>query len=405
MKLLQSSSAELTAKFQTLAATGHTRKGIVQRMSVTYDPQNSSFKGRAQPFTSPKSPCHSVTIHAAIKRGNPEDKIWLFGAKPDSVLHSLLTDENNRVLADAYSKSGKFTEDRYFRLDLDDAGGEYYDFIDVLSVGDLIDETMEYTAEAAVKGLSNYSLFGLRNPLTLQRRGKEVRFKRGHKLGWRFSSNGKFFRLVDPMDSASIVYSIPVTEDSLAWLVRHDPKAQRKLNSSAVTAGSLPAAQGFLTKSLLSSKDLPTDLVRKLSVDIEKAIDDLTSLSRGHLDSVSPDTEYYVLRKPGPKSLSILKKLKLSSKGALSTGANGDRFFLVNSKEFNGNREMSPYRTAVSALRPKGWSVTKDIATKILETPGIVVVLEAFWVDPKFGIGQHRGDGIVVFITIVTTVS
>jgi hypothetical protein len=234
MKL--NSSTAVPRSSGVTAMTGHSVDGVLQRMSVTYDPVNSSFKGKAKPFENSTKPCHSLVINTAKKRGQTTDKIWFFGGKPDTVMHSVLTDKNNKPVADSFAKSGRFSTKEYTRFDLNPDGSEKYDYLDVIDLQDFLDDYMDYESEqtaalsvdAAVKDISSYSIFSLRNPLELERRGKVVKFKRGDKLGWRFSSNGKFFRLVSPFDKESIVYSIPVSDESLKWLVKHDPKAQKR---------------------------------------------------------------------------------------------------------------------------------------------------------------------------------
>jgi hypothetical protein len=76
--------------------------------------------------------------------------------------------------------------------------------------------------------VSAYSFFKLRKPLLITRRGKEYKFKRGDNLGWRYSSSGKFFRLISPLTGKNVVFSIPISESSLAWLLKHAPEAKKK---------------------------------------------------------------------------------------------------------------------------------------------------------------------------------
>lgn len=87
----------------------------------------------------------------------------------------------------------------------------------------------EEPTTAAPKDSGSYTYFKLTSPkLTIQRRGKEVVFKRGDPLGWRFSGSGKFIRLISPLTGPNIVYSIEINDDVLKWLDKQDPNAKRK---------------------------------------------------------------------------------------------------------------------------------------------------------------------------------
>lgn len=89
----------------------------------------------------------------------------------------------------------------------------------------------EEDVKAAILGTEYYTMFKLRTrKLTLTRRNKEYVFKSGDPMGWRFSSNGKFFRLISPFYGANIVFSLPVSPENLTWLARQDPKSKSKKN-------------------------------------------------------------------------------------------------------------------------------------------------------------------------------
>ena len=96
-------------------------------------------------------------------------------------------------------------------------------------------ETLEADVEqieSAILGTEYYTMFKLKSAkLVLRRRNRDYEFRRGDPLGWRFSSNGKFFRLISPFYGAKIVFSIPITEENLSWLMRQDPKAKSKKNA------------------------------------------------------------------------------------------------------------------------------------------------------------------------------
>lgn len=87
----------------------------------------------------------------------------------------------------------------------------------------------EEPTTAAPKDAGAYTYFKLRSAkLTINRRGKDVVFKRGDPLGWRFSGSGKFIRLISPLTGPNIVYSIKIDDDVLKWLDKQDPNAKRK---------------------------------------------------------------------------------------------------------------------------------------------------------------------------------
>lgn len=99
--------------------------------------------------------------------------------------------------------------------------------------------------EAAPLPTGNYSFFKLKKPLTINRRGKPVAFKRGDNLGWRYSSNGKSFRLISPMTGPNVVFSIPITDESLVWLTKQAPEAKHKAPRPGKPA---PGNEGRMTE-------------------------------------------------------------------------------------------------------------------------------------------------------------
>jgi hypothetical protein len=83
--------------------------------------------------------CHGIVARKIIQRGNnPEDKIWLYGASGGDVMHSVLSDENNRLLVDPWLRNphgyvwGR--EEGYGKP------GDTMDFLWVDTVGNLYDE-------------------------------------------------------------------------------------------------------------------------------------------------------------------------------------------------------------------------------------------------------------------------
>lgn len=83
---------------------------------------------------------------------------------------------------------------------------------------------------ALIKDSSEYTYFKLTSPkLTINRRGKDVVFKKGDPLGWRFSTSGKNLRLISPLHGPNIVYTIAITDSILDWLSKQDPKAPKTI--------------------------------------------------------------------------------------------------------------------------------------------------------------------------------
>ena len=99
---------------------------VLQRMAATFVPHANTTR---PPYTS--NSCHAQVAREVLKRRNPNDRIYLFGAISE-VMHSVLTDEHNRVLVDAWS--GKFTPTKYITQT-----GETLDLVYVCQVSDVFD--------------------------------------------------------------------------------------------------------------------------------------------------------------------------------------------------------------------------------------------------------------------------
>lgn len=80
--------------------------------------------------------------------------------------------------------------------------------------------------EADVKDFASYDTFKLRGRLTLVRQKKEYHLKPGDPMGWRLSSNGKFFRLVSRLLGPTLVFSIKIDQDTHRWLMSQVKNAQ-----------------------------------------------------------------------------------------------------------------------------------------------------------------------------------
>lgn len=92
--------------------------GPGQRIETTIQAFAAYLIGHDGPFqvSSNGTSCHRVVADAILKRGNANDKVWLLGWKtPETVLHSVLTDANNRVVKD--SASGKLSRTSYIKGD------------------------------------------------------------------------------------------------------------------------------------------------------------------------------------------------------------------------------------------------------------------------------------------------
>jgi len=92
-------------------------------------------------------------------------------------------------------------------------------------------EGFTQSVEARILGMEYYTMFKLKTKvLHLERRGKTYEFERGDPLGWRFSSDGKHFRLISPYHGVNIVFSIPASDENLSWLNKQDPRTRQGKN-------------------------------------------------------------------------------------------------------------------------------------------------------------------------------
>lgn len=121
-----------------MAANDLTVKGVLARIFKTIEPH------AVVPGASPLGGniCHGKVADKIIQRNNnPEDKIWLYGdkSKPtDLVRHSVLSDENNRVLRDPWD--GNPSGFIWQRHEGYGKPGDMMDYLGVYSVGDLYDQ-------------------------------------------------------------------------------------------------------------------------------------------------------------------------------------------------------------------------------------------------------------------------
>lgn len=88
-------------------------------------------------------------------------------------------------------------------------------------------KALDVTAD--IKDASAYTYFKLQSPkLTIHRRGKDHSFRKGDPLGWRLSSKGDNIRLISPITGPGVVFTIAITDETLRWLDKQDPKNKAK---------------------------------------------------------------------------------------------------------------------------------------------------------------------------------
>lgn len=113
----------------------------LKRMARIISPERAIDK--SVPSSSKKKYCHEYTAKGIVSHPDPNNKIWFFGLGLD-VMHSILTDSQNRVLVDNYPgvRQGVLRGDKYFI----DSKQEYLDTLCVLTVGEFYKRYFEPTA-------------------------------------------------------------------------------------------------------------------------------------------------------------------------------------------------------------------------------------------------------------------
>lgn len=120
---------------------------VLTAMATTYDARYSLTP--TIKFSSPNL-CHVQTVKAIKARGNVEDRIWLFGdtglGSHQEVYHSLLTDEHNKVVCDAYGMRGHFLGTQGYRVPglIPGDEGLVYSFLEMISVTEWFDNYFDY---------------------------------------------------------------------------------------------------------------------------------------------------------------------------------------------------------------------------------------------------------------------
>lgn len=79
---------------------------VMKRMAQTVVPHAQT----GQPAYTSNS-CHAQVSKGILKRGNPDDIVYLYGSEGGDIIHSVLADENGHRLVDAWP-AGKFMGDR-----------------------------------------------------------------------------------------------------------------------------------------------------------------------------------------------------------------------------------------------------------------------------------------------------
>ncbi len=101
----------MAIKNRIVAVNDQTVEGTLMRIFKTIEPHAKVPVSSFGPNI-----CHGLVSRKIIQRGNnPEDKIWLYGSPEGEnkksqlmssfVTHSVLSDENNRMLEDGWAKN------------------------------------------------------------------------------------------------------------------------------------------------------------------------------------------------------------------------------------------------------------------------------------------------------------
>ena len=115
---------------------------VLARIFKTLYPHGGTIGIRAEPYTmnlNGKFSCHATVARSIIERGNrPDDKIWLYGTTGGDVTHSVLSDENNRLVTDTFK--GIWHQKGGYERQKGDPKTEWNDFLFVETVAGLQDE-------------------------------------------------------------------------------------------------------------------------------------------------------------------------------------------------------------------------------------------------------------------------
>lgn len=116
---------------------------VLTAMATVYDPSHSMDPTIT--FSSGSKLCHFHTVQGIKRRGNPDDRIWLYGDKPDSVYHSLLTTGDNVVVVDAAGAQFRGTRGYHVPGRVPGDEGLTYDFLAMVSVAEWFDNYFDFT--------------------------------------------------------------------------------------------------------------------------------------------------------------------------------------------------------------------------------------------------------------------
>lgn len=82
---------------------------VMKRMAQTVVPHAQT----GQPAYTSNS-CHSQVSRGILKRGNPDDVVYLYGSGPGGeVMHSVLADEHGKILVDSLPHGKSMLENGY----------------------------------------------------------------------------------------------------------------------------------------------------------------------------------------------------------------------------------------------------------------------------------------------------
>lgn len=116
---------------------------VLQAMASWYAPSISNHPNLK--FSSSKT-CHVRVAEGIKHRRNLSDRIWLFGERLSTthfeVWHSVLTDQHNHILVDAFGSGGTFMGTRGYHVPgvNDNDPGLTYSFITMVSVAEWFED-------------------------------------------------------------------------------------------------------------------------------------------------------------------------------------------------------------------------------------------------------------------------
>lgn len=80
-----------------------TKKQVSHLVSFVQTRMRATVQNLSSPYV--PGTCHYLTSRAVKLRDEPSDIVWLYGSSKIDVMHSVLTDKNNKVVADAWKNN------------------------------------------------------------------------------------------------------------------------------------------------------------------------------------------------------------------------------------------------------------------------------------------------------------